>query len=128
MYANGRSNESDEQMSIVATKSADVGKLIALGNGAEIDDVYVTDDAEKPMSGGIFTVVAADEPFVYTYKYHELKVILEGELCLEDRSTGIKILAKAGDVIKIAKGTTVTFSSPSAGKAFYVGQRALRDF
>lgn len=33
-----------------------------------VDDVYVTDDAEKPMSGGIFTMVKADEPFVYTYK------------------------------------------------------------
>ncbi|KAL8290010.1 hypothetical protein RQP46_002949 [Phenoliferia psychrophenolica] len=115
-------------MSIVATKSADIGKLIALGNGGEIDDVYVTDDAEKPMSGGIFTMIKADEPFVYTYKYHELKVILEGEIVLEDRATGISITAKAGDVIKIAKGTTVTFSTPTSGRAFYVGQRALRDF
>ncbi|KAM0746600.1 hypothetical protein T439DRAFT_329707 [Meredithblackwellia eburnea MCA 4105] len=115
-------------MSIVATKAADVGKLIELGNGAEIDDVYVTDDSEKPISGGIFTMVKADAPFVYTYKYHELKVILEGEIQLEDVEAGIKILAKAGDVIKIAKGTTVHFSSPSSGKAFYVGQRALRDF
>ena len=61
-------------------------------------------------------------------QYNELKVILEGEIVLEDRATGIKILAKPGDVIKIAKGTTVTFSTPTTGKAFYVGQRALRDF
>ena len=65
-------------MSIIATNVADIGKLIALGNGAEIgelcpiklieigssvarvgssDDIYVTEDAVSPMSGGIFTMV-----------------------------------------------------------------------
>merc|ERR1712230_39877 len=78
--------------------------LISLGKGAAIDDVWSTDDvdSEHPMSCGIFI--------------------------LEDRSQGIKIEAKAGDVLKIAKGTTVHFSSPSFGRAFYTGQRKLRDF
>ncbi|KAL7006336.1 hypothetical protein EMMF5_004222 [Cystobasidiomycetes sp. EMM_F5] len=118
-------------MSIQVKKSAATDTpLLSLGNGAEIDDVWSTDDldAEKPISGGIFTQKKADEPFVYTYKYHELKIILEGNITLEDKSKGIKIEAKAGDIINIAKGTTVTFSSPDFGRAFYVGQRKLRDF
>merc|ERR1712093_748813 len=98
--------------------------LISLGKGAAIDDVWSTDDvdSEHPMSCGIFTQKKDDEVFSYTYGYHEVKIILE------DRSQGIKIEAKAGDVLKIAKGTTVHFSSPSFGRAFYTGQRKLRDF
>merc|ERR1711974_2278 len=104
--------------------------LISLGKGAEIDDVWSTDDvdSEHPMSCGIFTQKKDDEVFSYTYGYHEVKIVLEGIIILEDRSQGIRIEAKAGDVLKIAKGTTVHFSSPSFGRAFYTGQRKLRDF
>ncbi|KII86183.1 hypothetical protein PLICRDRAFT_177769 [Plicaturopsis crispa FD-325 SS-3] len=116
-------------MSIVVTKNAaKETKLLDLGNGAEIEDVYQTDDEEKPITSGIFTVTKADAPFVYVYKYHELKVILEGTLVLKDEATGVDITATAGDVIKIKKGTTVTFSSPDFGRAFYVGQRAFHDW
>lgn len=66
------------------------------------DDVYATDDAEKPISGGLFEVRAADAPFVYLYKYHELKVILEGTILLKDTKTGVEITGQAGDVIKSA--------------------------
>ncbi|KAK9894468.1 hypothetical protein P389DRAFT_173435 [Cystobasidium minutum MCA 4210] len=118
-------------MSIQVAKSAATETpLISLGKGAEIDDIWSTDDvdSEKPMSCGIFVQKKDDEPFEYTYGYHEVKIILEGTITLEDRSQGIKIVAKAGDVLKIAKGTTVTFSSESSGRAFYTGQRKLRDF
>jgi hypothetical protein len=40
-----------------------------------------------------------------------LKVILEGELTLKDKATGEVIEAKAGDVLKIAKGEQGTLSS-----------------
>ncbi|KAI5480401.1 hypothetical protein MNV49_000976 [Pseudohyphozyma bogoriensis] len=116
-------------VSLEVTKDAfAVTKLIDLGFGSKIDDVYVTDDAEKPISGGLFEVKAHDAPFEYTYKYHELKYIISGQIDLKDKATGVTINGTAGDVIKIPKGTTVLFSSPSEGKAFYVGQRALRDF
>jgi len=100
-----------------------------IGPGAALDDVFTTKDEDKPISGGLFTMEKADEPLVYTYGYHELKIILEGEIWLEDPSKpGEIIKAKPGDVIRIEKGTTVKFSSPSQGKAFYVGQRAYRAF
>merc|ERR1711879_496083 len=62
--------------------------LISLGKGAEIDDVWSTDDvdSEHPMSCGIFTQKKDDEVFSYTYGYHEVKIVLEGIIILEDRS------------------------------------------
>jgi hypothetical protein len=76
-----------------------------------------------------------------------LKLIVEGTLILEDKTTGVKIEGVPGDTISstsslfvlvslrlvlilplspVPKGTPVTFSSPNFGKAFYVGQRGLR--
>ncbi|GAA5922919.1 hypothetical protein JCM3775_006186 [Rhodotorula graminis] len=128
-------------------------KLTTLTATAAIDDVFASDDAVKPISGGVFTVTAGDDLLKYTYHYDEvrrdvpsprpparrelmcrtlfvyqLKVILEGTIVLEDADSGNKLEATAGDIINIKKGTTVIFSSPDAGRAFYVGQRKLRDF
>ncbi|KAF8313712.1 hypothetical protein DL93DRAFT_2228455 [Clavulina sp. PMI_390] len=106
--------------------------LLPLGNGASIEDAFTTEDPEKPITSGLFIVDKASEPFVYTYKYHEVKIILEGELWLEatgpDEKNSTVIKAVAGDVLRIKKGTVVKFSSPSRGKAFYVGQRAFHDW
>ncbi|GAA5827323.1 hypothetical protein JCM11251_003765 [Rhodosporidiobolus azoricus] len=112
----------------LAKNAQQVHPLTTLTKTAAIDDVFTSDDTEKPISGGFFTVSANGEPFVYTYKYDELKIIVEGTIVLEDRDAGIKIEGHPGDVINIKKGTTVTFTSPNFGKAFYVGQRKLRDF
>jgi hypothetical protein len=82
--------------------------------------------------------------------YNELKLIVEGTIILEDKTTGIKIEGVPGDTLSstslslfshisfsstylfplstVPKGTPVTFSSPNFGKAFYVGQRKLRDW
>ncbi|GAA5955106.1 hypothetical protein JCM10213_003410 [Rhodosporidiobolus nylandii] len=112
----------------LAKNAQQLHPLTVLTKTAAIDDVFTSTDEEAPISGGFFTVSAEGEPFVYTYKYHELKIIVEGTIVLEDRENGIKIEGHPGDVINIAKGTTVTFTSPNFGKAFYVGQRKLRDF
>ncbi|GAA6036707.1 hypothetical protein JCM8097_003439 [Rhodosporidiobolus ruineniae] len=99
-----------------------------LGKIGLIDDVYTTHwEQEKPISAGFFTV-SAGEPFSYTYGYNELKLIVEGTITLEDKENGTKIVGQPGDTISIPKGTTVTFSSDNFGKAFYVGQRAFRDW
>ncbi|GJN89965.1 hypothetical protein Rhopal_002954-T1 [Rhodotorula paludigena] len=105
-------------------------KLTTLTATSAIDDVFASDDTTAPISGGIFTVTAGAESdnLKYSYGYNELKIILEGTIVLEDADTGNKIVGTAGDVIKIDKGTTVIFSSPDQGRAFYVGQRKLRDF
>ncbi|EIM90571.1 uncharacterized protein STEHIDRAFT_117908 [Stereum hirsutum FP-91666 SS1] len=101
---------------------------VETGKYSFLDDLYTTDDTEKPMSGGIFIYEKSPEDFEYTYSYDELKIMLEGEMTLKDKATGEVKLVKAGDVVKIPKGTTVLFNSPTSGKAFYVGQRAYRAF
>lgn len=123
-----------------------------------IEDVYTSTDAEKPITGGLFTVDKADEPFVYTYGYHEVsplpsilssllyiceyehhsdlshifqqtKIILEGEIWLEavgpEKGSAEIIKAKAGDVLRIAKGTVVSFTSPSSGKGEFLFIRSF---
>ncbi|KAF9514580.1 hypothetical protein BS47DRAFT_1342895 [Hydnum rufescens UP504] len=55
-----------------------------------------------------------------------MKIILEGEFWLEildEESKGKIIKAVPRDIIRIGKGMHVSFSSPTHGKAFYVGQR-----
>lgn len=56
---------------------------------------------------------------MYTYTYHEMKIILEGEYEISDE-TGQKVKASPGDVFYFPKGATITFSTPSYGLAFYV--------
>jgi ethanolamine utilization protein EutQ (cupin superfamily) len=103
---------------------------------ASLDDVFKSKDEDKPISWGLFTMVAADEPLVYIYDYHELKIISEGEFSacmlesgeivdvnvraisggvhLEDTNKPREVVkAKAGDIIRIEKGATVKFSSPT---------------
>ncbi|BGP17509.1 hypothetical protein JCM10213_008243 [Rhodosporidiobolus nylandii] len=94
----------------------------------QIDDVFSTHwEQDKPISCGFFTVKAG-EPFTYTYGYNELKLVVEGTLILEDKTKGVRIEAHPGDTLSIPKGTPVTFSSPNFAKAFYVGQRAYRQW
>ena len=58
----------------------------------------------------------------YTYTYHEIKLIVDGTLIIEDE-TGQKKTGKVGDLFYFNKGTTVTFTTPDFGIGFFVGQR-----
>ena len=53
-------------------------------------------DAEKPVSCGFYRLEAGT-PLVYTYTYHEMKIIVEGEFDISDE-TGQSVHAVAGDV------------------------------
>ncbi|GAA5839588.1 hypothetical protein JCM9279_005992 [Rhodotorula babjevae] len=111
------------QLHPLSTPMGEPGKEVG-----QIDDVFSTHwEKEKPISCGLFTVKAGT-PFTYTYTYNEAKIIVEGTLVLEDKTAGVRIEAHPGDVLSIPKGTPVTFSSPNFAKAFYVGQRAYRDW
>lgn len=96
--------------------------LIANGN-AYLGDVYSSDqnDPEKPISCGFYRLEAGT-PLVYTYTYHEMKIIIEGEFDISD-GTGQEVHAVAGDVFYFPKGSVITFKTRSYGLAFYTGQR-----
>ncbi|KAF8250565.1 hypothetical protein K440DRAFT_541441 [Wilcoxina mikolae CBS 423.85] len=91
---------------------------------AYLQDIYSSDklDPEKPISAGFYRLEKG-EPLVYTYTYHEMKIIVEGEYQISDES-GLSLTAKPGDVFFFEKGATITFSTPDYGLAFYCGQCA----
>jgi len=92
-----------------------------------LGDVFSSDanDPEKPISCGIYRFEKGEE-LVYSYHYHEMKIILEGEGTLKDE-TGQEVQAKAGDVFYFPKGSVITFKTDSHCKAFYCGQRKQGD-
>jgi len=97
--------------------------LIANEN-AYLGDVASSEknDPEKPISCGIYRLEKGT-PLVYTYTYHEMKVILEGEFDISDE-TGQSVHAVAGDVFYFPKGSVITFKTNTYGLAFYTGQRS----
>lgn len=77
---------------------------------------------DKPMSAGFYRLEKGT-PLVYTYTYEEMKIILEGEFEISDE-TGQKVTATKGDVFHFPKGSTITFTTPDYGLAFFVSTRA----
>jgi len=89
-------------------------------------DALMKDFASKssngaPITFGMFRMSKGD-PLPYEYEFDEYKLVLEGELSVEDESGTTTTFTK-GDVIEFAKGTKAVFSSPSTALTFYVAQR-----
>jgi ethanolamine utilization protein EutQ (cupin superfamily) len=77
---------------------------------------------DKPITAGFYRLEKGT-PLVYTYTYHEMKIILEGSFEISDEA-GNKVTAKPGDVFYFPKGAKITFTTDDYGLAFYTGQRA----
>ena len=92
------------------------------GVNAFLADVAVSDDADKTIVSGFYRMEKSDEPLVYEYTYHEMKIIVEGEMLISDE-TGNQVHATVGDVFYFPKGSVITFQSPSYGIGFFCGQR-----
>ena len=88
---------------------------------AFLADVRTSKDAAKPITCGFFRMEKGPA-LVYDYHYDEMKVIVEGEMTIADE-TGQSVTARPGDVFYFAKGSLITFSSPSYGVGFFCGQR-----
>ncbi len=52
---------------------------------AFLRDFSISDDKEKPMTSGLFRLKAG-ESLKYTYTYHEMKFIVEGNFTIEDET------------------------------------------
>ncbi|GAA0793443.1 cupin domain-containing protein [Marinobacterium sediminicola] len=96
------------------------------GSNAFLDDVIASTDPEKTIVAGFFRMEKSDTPLEYFYHYHEMKIIVEGEMLISDE-TGHQVHAKVGDVLYFEKGSTITFQSPSVGIGFFCGQRLEGD-
>ena len=88
---------------------------------AFLDDFVVSEDAEKPITSGLFRLEKGNH-LTYTYTYHEMKLIIDGEFKIMDE-TGTEVIATVGDLLYFPKGSTITFSTPDYGVGFFCGQR-----
>ena len=88
---------------------------------AFLDDFVVSEDAEKPITSGLFRLEKGNH-LTYTYTYHEMKLIIDGEFKITDE-TGAEVIATVGDLLYFPKGSTITFSTPDYGVGFFCGQR-----
>ncbi|KAH6665153.1 putative ethanolamine utilization protein [Halenospora varia] len=96
--------------------------LIANEN-AFLGDIATSEplDPTSPISAGFYRLEKGT-PLVYTYTYHEMKIIVDGEFDISDE-TGKKVHAVKGDVFYFEKGSKITFSTETFGLGFFVGQR-----
>jgi len=88
---------------------------------AFLDDFVVSEDPDKPITAGLFRLEAG-ESMTYTYTYHEIKLIVDGEFHISD-DTGQTVEATRGDLFYFPEGSTITFSPPEFGLGYFVGQR-----
>jgi ethanolamine utilization protein EutQ len=93
------------------------------GTAGFIKDVYENPE-DSEMCSGYFELEHTDEPLLYEYTYDEMKVVLEGELLLENKDTGQSMVARARDAIFFPKGSRIYFSTPNRALAFYCGHRS----
>lgn len=92
------------------------------GANAFLSDVVSSNDPKAPISCGLFRMEKG-KSLTYTYGYDEAKIIIEGEMTIDDGTTKVK--AVAGDILFFPKGSTITFNSDSTGTGFICGQREL---
>ncbi len=91
------------------------------GVASFLTDIVVSDDADKPITAGLFRLEKGPA-LTYTYTYHEVKIVVDGAFEIED-GTGQKVTATAGDVFYFPKGSTITFSTQDFALGFFCGQR-----
>ena len=90
---------------------------------AFLDDFAVSEDPDKPITAGCYRLEAG-QSMTYTYTYHEMKLIIDGEITIAD-DTGQSITATKGDLFYFPSGSTITFSTEDYGVGYFVGQRGV---
>lgn len=92
------------------------------GTNAYLQDIVASSDPKAPIACGLFKIEKGNS-LTYTYGYDEAKIIIKGEMTINDGSTKVK--ATPGDVLFFPKGSTITFSTESSGLGFICGQREI---
>ncbi len=92
------------------------------GTNAYLEDIVASSDPKAPIACGLFKIEKG-KPLTYTYGYDEAKIIIKGEMTINDGTTKVKALP--GDVLFFPKGSTITFNSESSGLGFICGQREI---
>ncbi|EDR05242.1 uncharacterized protein LACBIDRAFT_303543 [Laccaria bicolor S238N-H82] len=111
-------------VSVCKKPFADASALQYVANGAHNRDIFGNEDGGPPLTCGIMAITKHDSGGTSAKSPCTGYVIVtEGELSLEDAAKpGDISILEPGNVIRIDKGTTITWSSRTSGKAIYVGQ------
>jgi ethanolamine utilization protein EutQ len=88
--------------------SVALADVVAEADGSPMAAGYMALDATQP-GGGVFA---------WTLTYDEVDIVLEGELVITRGDE--QVLGRTGDVIFIAKGSSITFGTPSSTRFVYV--------
>jgi len=90
---------------------------------AFLTDFAISDDPDAAITAGLFRLEAG-EAMTYTYTYHEMKLIVDGEFTIHDADSDTTAEANIGDLFYFPKGSTITFTTKDFGLGYFVGQRA----
>lgn len=88
--------------------SVALADVVAEADGSPMAAGYMALDATQP-GGGVFA---------WTLTYDEVDIVLEGELVITRGDE--QVCGRSGDVIYIAKGSSITFGTPSYARFVYV--------
>ena len=103
---------------VVRGGSVQLGAFAAAGAGRDVGLFDVVTGADRsPMSAG-FMAFGRSDSFPWTLTYDEIDLVLEGTLHVE--IDGRTVVARAGDVVSIPKGSKIVFATPSRVRLFYV--------
>ncbi|PTR31041.1 ethanolamine utilization protein EutQ [Rhodococcus sp. OK519] len=94
------------------------------GTRGYIADVHPNPEGSA-MASGYFELLHTEAPLDYVYEYDEMKVVLDGELRLENLDTGQVEVAGPRDAIFFPAGSRIRFTTPDRALAFYVGLRSF---
>ncbi len=78
-------------------------------------DVVTSQDG-SPVAAGYMTLTAGKFPWTLTYD--EVQIVMEGELHIGTKNG--TLIGRAGDVLYVPKGSSITFGTPSWAKFVYV--------
>lgn len=125
LMAHGAADAPDKRVKMQYFKNAQKMKIRSMnveGTNAFLQDIVASNDPKAPIACGLFRMEKGNS-LTYTYGYDEAKIIVDGEMYVNDGATKVK--ATKGDVLFFPKGATITFSSDSYGVGFICGQRAF---
>lgn len=109
----------DPESGIMSVDCSNV-EMERLDTGNPKDQVWVKDvttaDDNKNLAAG-FLVIKESE-FDWSLPYDEIDYIIEGELTI--KVNGKEIVAKAGDVLLLPKGSKFTWSARKYSKSIYI--------
>ncbi|KAG8919364.1 hypothetical protein FRC03_001639 [Tulasnella sp. 419] len=89
--------------------------------GATWSELFKSNDPDHPLTAGI-AIMEKGPVVTWTYHGNEFCILLEGELHLKDNHDDQLHELAVGDVVRVDKGSVITFSTPSRSKALFVSQ------